>query len=95
MYWVLVGFGALFLLGGSTLPYAAYNWQQRGKRSFSWSTVQGRVLKSEIAFIRGGASGGRSYVPNVEYEYTVDDVIYTHDQIEFGGNTSDPFRESA
>ena len=67
-YWVLVGFGALFLLVGSALLYPAYNWQQRVKRSFSWPTVQGRVLKSGIGSVWGGASGGISYVPNVEYE---------------------------
>ena len=97
MYWVLVGFGALFLLGGSALLYAAYDWQQRVKRSFSWPTVQGRVLKSEVVLTRSAEvnSSRLNYVPNVEYEYTVDDVLYTHDHIELGGNTSDPFRGSA
>ena len=88
-YWVLVGFGALFLLIGSALLYPAYNWQQRVKRSFFWPTVQGRVLKSgidSIAFRAGtGRSDGISYQPNVEYEYTVDDVLYPHEHIEVGG----------
>ena len=96
MYWALVGFGALFPLGGSALLYAAYDWQQRVKRSFSWPTAQGRVLKSEVVLTRRvGVNSRINYVPNVEYEYTVDDVLYTHDHIELGGNTSDPFRGSA
>ena len=97
-YWVLVGFGALFLLVGSALLYPAYNWQQRVKRSFFWPTVQGRVLKSGIDKIRRRAdstSGGISYHPNVEYEYTVDDVLYTHDHIEVGGTPGYASRSTA
>ena len=66
MYWALVGFGALFPLGGGALLYAAYDWQQRVKRSFSWPTAQGRVLKSEVALTWGGGVNGASrihYVP--------------------------------
>ena len=88
-YWVLVGFGALFFLCGSASLCAAYSWRQRVKRSFSWPSVQGRVLKSEFGESdKIGSGSGSSYAPVVEYEYTVNDVLYTHDHIEVGGNTA-------
>ena len=69
-YWVLVGFGALFFLCGSASLCAAYSWRQRVKRSFSWPSVQGRVLKSEFGESdKIGSGSGSSYAPVVEYEY--------------------------
>ena len=86
-YWVLVGFGALFFLCGSASLCAAYSWRRRVKLSFSWPTVQGRVVKSEFGATINSRRG-TSYAPVVEYEYTVNDVLYTHDHIEVGGNTA-------
>jgi len=89
MYWVLVGFGMLFFLAGIGCFYSAYTWRRRVQSSFSWPTVPGRVLKSKVGSHSGpGARGSGTYAHVIEYEYTVDHVVHTHDHIEVGGNTS-------
>ncbi len=83
-YWKILSLGVLFILGGPGLLYAAHRLRQRIKRSHSWPTAQGRVLKSEVTRPPLGTRESAT----VEYEYTIDGVLYTHDHIELGGNTT-------
>ncbi len=69
---------SLFLLGGVLLvTFAAYlAWM--GQASQSWPRVQGHVISSEVS------ESARRRDTKIRYAYTVDDIRYESDRIQFG-----------
>lgn len=78
-FWVFFGVGA-------GLSYWGWTILQDARASVSWPSVQGRVTSS-VVDRSTDSEGGTSYSPEVDYEYTVNDVRYSGNRIKFGENS--------
>ncbi len=69
---------SLFMLGGVLLLAVAAYLAWMGQVSRSWPQVQGYVISSEIS------ESARRREARIRYAYTVDDIRYESDRIQFG-----------
>jgi len=81
MIWGLFG---LFLAGAIFIAVAIRNGRG-AKASLAWPITQGRITSSRLdEYSSVGESDGNSYVPKVEYEYSVAGQTYRGKRIVFG-----------
>jgi hypothetical protein len=78
-------FFLIFFAVGAGLSYWGWTILQDARASASWPSVQGQVTSSEVE--RSTSEGDTSYLPQVDYAYTVNDVSYRGDRITFGQNS--------
>jgi hypothetical protein len=78
--------GVIFLLVGSGLSWWGWNILQNAKASSSWPKVQGVVTQSAVRHKRD-SDGGDSYLPEVNYEYSVKNQQHENETIKFGENS--------
>ncbi len=83
------GTALLFLVvfGGVGIGLGIWGWGvlTNARASEAWPTVEGRVVRSDID--EQFDEEGDSYVPQIDYEYTVDGLEYENDRVRFGQNS--------
>lgn len=77
-FFMLIVVGVLGLIGGIW-----WNVRRRRAQAQSWPTVAGRITQSGIQQ-RTDANGDREYLPQVQYEYTVNETVLQGHRIRFG-----------
>lgn len=77
-YWPFV-FPAIFFFGGLVVLRMGLGNFNRYSRSRDFPSVQGRLLKADIAYMKMDKGGG--YVPRVEFGYEVDGADYRSRQL--------------
>jgi hypothetical protein len=76
---ILIGVGAFYFLGGTL---------RQAYTSTSWPTVQGQIVRSEVAQHRD-SDGDQMYNPVIDYSYTVNNQSYGGSQVTImDGSTS-------
>jgi hypothetical protein len=78
-------FFLIFFAVGAGLSYWGWTILQNAQASANWPSVQGQVTSSEVE--RSTDSEGTSYLPQVDYAYTVNDVRYSGERVNFGQNS--------
>ncbi len=79
-------FALPFVLMGLYLLYIGVRkWRISGRRT-EFEPVRARILSSDLRKSTGGRSGGVKWVPEIEYEFTVDGETYTSDSVWPGGD---------
>ena len=80
-----------FLIGGLLFIFLAINQYMKAKKAEkTWLTAPGVVLNSDIQVRQSRSSKGqttRSYLPQVSYQYQVNDQTYTGDRLGFGSGS--------
>lgn len=91
------GTALLFLVvfGGVGIGLGIWGWGvlTNARTSEAWPTVEGRVVRSEVDHSTD-SEGGDSYLPQIDYTYTLDGMQYENDRVRFGEN-SYSFRRQA
>ena len=80
--------GWFAVIGGAQCLFAVWVTRQELKESRRWPSATGRITRSEVARQRTGNIKGRSstlYVPQIEYEYTVDRRLLRGSKVCLGG----------
>lgn len=86
--WIATGFpgGAPAAAMGTGIPLTAFGLHRLriGRRSRDWPTVPGEVTSTEISSEGGGEDAEVKYVPELQYEYEVDNERYVNSRYGFG-----------
>ena len=77
------GFFLVVSLPGVILILIPIRNRRRAKASLAWPSVEGRLTSSQLVTIRYHGTDS-SYVPRVEYEYSVAGQAYAGKRIAFG-----------
>lgn len=79
-------FAVILILLGAGFIIAGLVTKQRAKAASSWPTTQGAIHKFELIKNVSRSSGIRStsYVPDLEYQYTVMGEVFTGKRLSFG-----------
>jgi hypothetical protein len=86
--------GAIFLgVFGWFLVLGIYHGFQ-SLHARHWATTDGKVLTSELE-VKRGAKGGRIYRASVQYQYRVNDGLFTGTRVFFGDHIATSFEDSA
>jgi hypothetical protein len=91
--WIGILFGVLFILVGGVFLIIALVSRSKAKTAQGWPTVTGTIISSQVQehadFDADAGSTSTSYLPFVQYTYTVNGVPYTGARIGFGANQFD------
>lgn len=78
-----------FMITGGLLLFFGLRSVQRAKESEHWPSVAGVIVSSEIDTNRGDE--GTTYSAEILYDYSVNEVLYSSNQINYGEiSSSDP-----
>ncbi len=72
-----------FILIGTLTLYHGGKHLQRARESVSWPTAEGVIQRSSVEYHRSSKGGG-TYHAEVMYEFTVNDRVFSSDQVAFG-----------
>ena len=72
----------LFLFGAFLLFLFAQEWLM-GFASVNWQTTQGKIISSTAVVCRSKYSLVDNYVADINYEYSVSDVLYSSSKITY------------
>ncbi len=95
---IVGGGAAIFLLAGLWLTWSAFRDLVLQRASRHWPSIQGDVVSATIRDMPTTTSRGEtqtSYLPKIEYAYSVRGRRYTASRIAFGGQRMLPSREEA
>jgi len=79
-------FAVILILLGAGFVVAGLVSKQRAKAASSWPNTQGVIIKSELIRHVSRSSGiqSTSYIPDLEYQYTVMGQVFTGKRLSFG-----------
>ncbi len=72
-----------FILIGALTLYHGAKSLQRARESVSWPTTEAVIQRSSVEYHRGSKGGG-TYHAEILYEFTVNDRVFSSDQVAFG-----------
>lgn len=73
---------AIFLAVGIGLSFWGWSVLENARVSESWPTTDGEILSSTVRVDTD--EDGTSYFGDVTFRYSVDDIVYTSDNVSFG-----------